>query len=59
MFTLINLWASPFLNNNGKDVFMRRTRTTAQILTHMGLDLFDDEMFQLIEQYYLKIEAAL
>lgn len=59
MFTLINLWASPFLNNNGKDVFMRRTRTTAQILTHMGLDLFDDEMFQLIEQYYLKIETAL
>ncbi len=59
LFTLINLWTSPFINNNGKEMFLRRAKTTAQILDGLGLPIFDKEMMALIEQYYEKIETVL
>lgn len=59
LFTLVNLWASPFINNNGEAMFLRRVHTIAKLLDNMGLPLFDENLLSLIQAYYHKIEAVL
>lgn len=59
LFTLINLWASPFINNNGMDMFLRRAKATGIVLEHLGLPILDEEMMELLKEYYRKIETVL